>query len=217
MSKIRLVLLGLLTVLAVGAVASASASAAVMPAYSGLTNNTQLKVETTKLAGSGAATLKGTLAGIEIVIECTEEHGSGFIINSEELKMGHSLGEIHYLNCTVSKPAGQGCLVFNKLILVPEVLNLLLLQGSGYRVDFSPETPPTFTVITIDGCTNTSLNNKFKVNGTAAAEVNNANSSLEFSSTSGSNLTFGGNAATYTDKIQNLMEGGGAITVINEK
>jgi hypothetical protein len=215
-----MVLLGLLTVLAVGAVASASASAtAVMPAYAGLANNTHLTIENLKTPSSGNAKLEGTLAGLEIEILCSQENGSGYVENSEALGMGHSLGELHYLSCSIKKPAGQGCLVSNSLILVKEVLNLLLLhEGSGfYLVDFSPESGTTFTSITIDGCTNTSLNNTFKVNGTARGLVNNSNSSVNFSSTTGSKLTLGGNPATYTDEIQFVMAGGEALKVIDEK
>ena len=81
------------------------------------------------------------------------------------------------LSCSVSKPSGQGCLISKGLIWVPEVLGLLLLhEGPGfYLVDFSPESGSTLTTITIDGCTNTTLNNKFKVNGTARGLFNNTN------------------------------------------
>ena len=99
------------------------------------------------------------------------------------------------------------------------MLNLLLLhEGPGfYLADFAPESGNTFTSITIDGCTNVSLNNTFKVNGTARGLVNNTNSSVKFSNTTGSKLTLGGNPAVYTDEIQNVMEGGEKLTVINEK
>ena len=101
MSKIRMVLLGLLTVLAVGAVASASASATVvMPAYSGVANNTHLKIETLKTRARETQNWSGTLAGLEVEIECSQEKGSGYVENSEELAKGHSLGELHYLSCT---------------------------------------------------------------------------------------------------------------------
>ena len=219
--KIRTVLLGLLTVLAVGAVASASASATIVhPAYAGLANNVHLKIENLKVPGySGNTKLGFTLAGLEVEIVCSQEHGSGYVENSEALGMGHSLGELHYLSCSINKPSGQGCLVSNSLILVREVLNLLLLhEGSGfYLVDFSPESGNTLTSITIDGCTNTSLNNTFKMNGTLRGLVSNTNSSVKFNSTTGSKLTLGGNPATYTDEIQYVMEGGEKLTVINEK
>jgi hypothetical protein len=172
-----------------------------------------LKIELKKAAGSGQAKLEGTLAGIGVLIECEEEHGAGTIENSATSDMGESAVEVHYKKCHVVRPEGQGCLVLNELINVASAHGLLLLQGTSFRDDFSPATPPTFTTISIDGCSNSNLNGKFKVNGTASALVNNAISSLEFSSTTGSNLTFGGNLATYTDTVQVLMEGGGKIDV----
>ena len=188
MSKVRLVVLSLLAVLAVSAVASASASATIMPAYSTITGT--LKIESKKVAGSGNAKLEGTLAGVTVLIECSVEKGGGSIENTAV--MGLSTATVHYTSCTVAQPAGQNCLVTNGLVLVTSH-DLLVLSGTKVRDEFAPESGTTFTTINIDNCTTTALNGAFKVTGTATAETNNTASSLEFSSTSGEALKFGGN------------------------
>jgi hypothetical protein len=216
MSRVRLVLFSLLVMSAVGAIASASASAA-MPAYaneSGTVLTTQhLGVLSLKLNTTSNAVLKGTLAGVKVTIECEEEHGTGTINNLNT--MGESTAVVHYLKCNVTVPENQNCLVQNHLVIVNPTKDLLSLLEGSYRDAFSPETGTTFTSITIEKCNTTALNNTFAVEGTATALINNATSSLEFTKTSGSELTFGGNTATYTDTIQALMTGGGKIGVVN--
>ena len=189
-----------------------------MPAYtnsSGVLIAGTLAVEIKKVSGSGNAKLEGTLAGVKVVIECEEEKGAGTVENSLVAKKGLSSSSVHYLHCFVTKPAGQGCLVLNELIQTVSTTALLLLLNEGYRNDLSPTTGTAFTSILIDKCTTTALNGTFTVTGTLAAEINNATSSREFTSTSGSALKFGGNAATYIDNVQVLMEGGGKIGVEN--
>jgi hypothetical protein len=212
MSKIRLVFLSALAVVAVSAVAVASASAA-MPAYS---INSLLTVESKKLTAASAV-LEGTLAGVKVKIECETEKGSGEIENSSVTGTGLSNATVHYTQCTVAAPAGQGCLVNNGLVLVTAHDALELGGPTSFKDKFSPGPGLPFTTISIDGCTTTALNGNFNVTGTATALANNANSTLEFTTTSGSALKFGGNPATYVDTVLVLMAGGGTITVINEK
>jgi hypothetical protein len=213
MSKVRFIFVSALAVAAVSAVAAASASA-VMPAYN---ISSPLTVESKKLTAANAV-LEGTLAGVTVKIECATEKGGGEIENSAVTGVGLSSATVHYTNCVVAAPAGQNCLVFNNLVLVTAHDALSLHEGPGFYLDkFGPATGTTFTTINIDNCTTTALNGAFAVTGSAKALVNNANSSLAFTTTSGSALRFGGNPATYTDAVLVLMAGGGAITVIDEK
>jgi hypothetical protein len=206
MSKIRLVLLSLLAVLAMSAVASASASA-VMPAFThpdGSLITGSLKVLSTHL---GTSVLKMTVAGVAMEIQCTGFHGTGTLENSATKGDGLGLALVHYLECSVTAPAGQGCLVQNHLVHVHSHVLLLLSATPGlYNADFTPESGATFASITIEKCTNTGLNNTFKVNGFAEAMVNNTTLELEFTNTSGSKLTFGGNPAEYLDTVKPEME-----------
>jgi hypothetical protein len=213
MSKVRFIFVSALAVVAVSAVAVASASA-VMPAYN---ISSLLSVESTKLTAANAV-LEGTLAGVTIKIECATEKGSGEIENSAVTGVGLSIFIFHYTSCVVAAPAGQNCLISNRLILFVYHDALSLHGGSGFFLDrFGPATGTTITTINIDNCTTTALNGAFNVTGTAGALVNNANSGLEFTATSGSALKFGGNPIIYRDAALVLMTGGGAITVINEK
>jgi hypothetical protein len=200
MSKIRLVLLSLLAVFVASAMASASASAT-MPAYttpSGALITNHLEFLALRVVGNSV--LKSTLAGVKIEIACEHVHVDGFILGTLGLALAH------YLKCTMPKPAESGCLVHNELVFV-HTHTLLLLNGSGgYKVLFAPESG-NFTEITIDGCTNTGLNGTFPVEGSVAALVDNTNLELLFHKESGDELKFGGNAATYEDKIKPLMLG----------
>ena len=188
----------------------------VMPCYTtenGSLVTGSLKVDSKKTGGNGI--LKATLAGVKLTIECGEESGSGTIENSTVSKMGEGSISFHYLKCTVAAPAGQNCLVLGELVRYSSTKDLLLLltPSAGYRDDFSPGSGTIFTTVLIDHCTTEALNGSFNLTGTMAAEVNNATSSLEFTSQSGSVLKFGGNAAEYLDTVQILMEGGGKIGV----
>jgi hypothetical protein len=214
MFRVRLVLLSLLAVLVVGAVASASASA-VMPAYTneaGSLITGKLEVLSKKVGGN--AVLKGTLAGVKVEILCTEEHWTGWIENSASTGMGLGLTLMHYLKCSFVKPPGKGCKVENELIHVQLVHSLLLLGGpTGYLVDFRTDISPNLTEWPVNGCENASLNGKYPVAGSARALANNTNLTLEFTAESGSELTFGGNPATYTDTLKIEMAGGGGLMI----
>lgn len=105
MSRIRLLLMGLLAVVVVGAVASASASAA-ESCTSGTTHflfcndNQEPLTGSSVLGTSGLALLTGHLAGAEAKFDC----------KSDDFKatlgaLGTGTGLILFLNCTEEKPA----------------------------------------------------------------------------------------------------------------
>jgi len=104
MSRIRLLLLGLLVVLAAGAVASASASA---DKCSGGTNfvfcndNNEPLHNTPVLGTSGLSLLSGTLGGATARFHCKKDDFKATL----EL-LGASSGLILFLECVEEKPAG---------------------------------------------------------------------------------------------------------------
>jgi hypothetical protein len=215
MSKIRLILLSLLGVLAAGAVASASASAT-MPAITDGAGNlitNHLEITALKTGTSPESVLKSKLAGVNIEIVCEHEQVTGWILNTGDHALGFSLA--HYLKCTMPKPAAGNCKIQNELIHVETHVLVLLGGGTGFKQEFHPEKNPYFTLIVVQSCSNVALNGTFEVNGFAVAEANNTTLELNFTETSGSNLKFGGNAATYTDKIKPEMVGGGGLMVEN--
>lgn len=212
MSRIRLVFLGLLAVLAVSAVASGSASAAGPYVYAKGAANPLMGSLELQITQIGNAVLNGTLAGTPVEIICGLGNSKNSTLeNVLTAGIEHSLGSssIHYTMCSVAKPAGKGCLVQNELVLA--TTHSLTLKGP--LVLFSAETNNTFTTITLDGCSAEALNKGFKVEGAASAIPNNANSTLEFTLTSGSALKFGGNAATFQATYKIEMLGGGELEI----
>jgi hypothetical protein len=209
----RPTLIGLLVVLGACAAVPAYVSAAEIPWASGgekLEEGLRLNIESSKAPATGNAKLEGTLAGVTVVVECEEEHGGGWVENSTTTKTGLSSNPNHYLKCKVTAPSGQNCLISKELILFA-AHDLLTLSGEKVRDEFLPESGTVLTTIHMDNCTTTALNGSFNVTGRMTAEVNNEKSYLEFSSTSGSSLKFGGNAATFTDSDAIAMEGGGML------
>lgn len=211
MSRIKAIVVGLLAVLVVSAVASASASASGPYVYTQGGSSPLMEVLEILTEQIGNAKLNGTLAGSLIEIVCGLAHGTGSLHNELAAGTEHALGSstIHYTMCSVAKPAGKGCLVQNELVLV----QTHALGVSGPLVRFDPETGKTFTTITIDGCSASSLNGAFPVEGFASAKANNGNSTLEFTTSSGSELLFAGNTATFVGTYQVEMKGGGLLEI----
>lgn len=216
MSKIQSVLASLIVALAVSAVASATASA-VMPAFTDSAGHLlvgRLSLLTKKLGGN--AILKGTLAGIKIEIQCTEEHGTGWIENSATTGTGLGLGTLHYLSCTFKKAPGKGCVVNNSLVLVKLFHGSLVLGTAGidrYLARFTPDEGTVFTKLNVVSCENVSLDQEYPIEGSVQAFANNSTLTLQFTEESGSFLTFGGNSATYTDEVTVEMLGGGGFRI----
>lgn len=212
MSRVRLVFFGLLAVLAVSAVASTSASASGPYIYekggsSPLMGSLELQINQV-----GSAKMNATLAGVAIEIVCeTSTSAAAPAENVLTTGIEHflSLHWVHFLRCTVVKPAGKGCLVKNELILV----HVHILGVAGPLVRATPEGGNPITLITIDNCSNTALNGVFPAEGSLSATPNNTNSTIEYTATSGSLLTFGGNPAKFIATFGYEMLGGGLLEI----
>jgi hypothetical protein len=158
----------------------------------------------------GNAKTNVSLAGIAIEIVCeTSTSTAAPIENVLTPGVEHFLGLhfVHFLKCKVVKPAGQGCLVKNELILV----HVHILGVSGPLVHATPEGGNPIALITIDGCSNSALNTTFSAEGSLSAIPNNTNSTIEYTASSGSELRLGGNAAKFTAIFQDEMKGGGLL------
>jgi hypothetical protein len=212
MTRLKLLMITLLVAVAASGIMSASASAT-MPAVttaSGALITNHLEILALK---SGNAVLKSKLAGVNLEIVCEHEHVTGWILNTGDHALGFSLA--HFLKCTMPKPAAGNCTIQNELIHVEAHFLLLLGGGTGFKEELHTEKNPYFTLLVVQNCSNAALNGTFEVNGFAVAEANNTTLELEFSETSGSALKFGGNAATYIDKIKPEMLGGGGFMIEN--
>ncbi len=240
MSKVKLMLLSVFAVLAMGAVASSSASATVFhfdvceevsatagTNYSSLATCvasgtptggkwTKYKIPTgTSLkvdskTGTEKFVLKTKALTLTVKIECTNETDRGTAENPAGGGAGKDKEVIEFTGCTVPEPAGLGCKVEEPIIAKA---NTELVEFSGKAADeFKPE-GANFTSITFKGCSTTELNKTFTVQGTDTGIALNATSELEFTVAS-SNLTFGGEPATLKGKASVLMEGNGADLLI---
>lgn len=192
--RIRLILLSMFAVLAVGAVASSSASAACLD---GGTNSvwcdhnfkeiTNLLV----LGTSGLSLLVGRAGGGQVKIHCADDTFHGFLE-----KLGTGKGTITYLTCSVVEPAGCG-------VNQPIEAKVTTSLTSGVM-------PPTatftgaganelFATITITTC---SIAKAYEVTGLQTVELPDAEGFLVnhelVAKKTGSKLKFGTEAATYS-------------------
>lgn len=211
MSRMRLVCFGLLAALSASAVVSASASASGPYVYAKGAANPLMGSLELQITQIGNVVLNGTLAGTPLEVVC----GLGKSVASAEnvLTAGieHFLGLhfIHFTMCLVEKPAGKGCLIQNELIIA----HVHVLGISGPLVKATAEGGSTISTVTLDGCSAGALNKSFTAEGFISARPNNANSTIAYTTSSGSELKFGGNPATFIGEFKVEMLGGGELEI----
>jgi hypothetical protein len=176
MTRFRLVLLSLFAVLAVGALASASASAeecinGTKPVFCRWPGNTPIHL--LKILGeSGLSLLASIVGGAEVKIHCTDD-----LFRGETHLLGLILAETDFLGCTVEKPANCTVGGPNKLILALYHIQLLpnLMPPLGLATGLGPE--EEFTKITIAGelCL---VAGEYKITGLQSLEFPDAESGL---------------------------------------
>ncbi len=159
------------------------------------------------------AVLEGTIAGAEYEITCT-----GLTSANAKLENGTAgtemfvkgSGIVEFTGCKVNKPAGVGCTV--PATLETEELNSTTKEMT---VTFKPtNAEEKIITFTISGCTGGAkvLNGSKTFKGTLAATLlAEKPTSLEFNETSGSKLTFGGQAANFTAVIHFATKANGAL------
>ena len=239
MFRAKLMLLGVFAVVAMSAVVSASASAAVQhwdvceELASSISNGfttlekcvksegptggkwTKYKLPTgtvLKVDSKGTATfiLKSTALGLTTKIECTTEVNNGTIENPAGGGAGKDTNTIKFSGCTAPEPTGQGCKVTEPI--VAEALTELTEFNAKPADEFKPKNA-NFTTITLTGCSTAELNKEYPVKGTDTGISLNNTSEQEFTNES-SNLTFGGEPAKLKGKSSLLMEGNGANILV---
>jgi hypothetical protein len=237
MSRLRLVLLSLFAVLAVGAVASASASALHWYYCQNLANGASLyenplctkdsaghtgNWELKKLTGllsitsqGGVQKLRVEVVTIPIEIECKKVDNNGWIENPAGGGNGIGLVLVLYLACTVPKPAGGKCEITGGSIHAYANIELSTIGTTSVAL-FTPDPAGTpFVEIPFEKCTNSGLNKKFKVEGEAVGLVENATSEVIFDAKGVNNkLKFGGEIAEYEGRDLILTDGGGGVQVL---
>jgi hypothetical protein len=157
---------------------------------------------------TSTTTLSATIAGVKFKIACTGGSGSGTATNTESggsMKVIGSNGHVRFEGCTVTEPSGKGC-------TVPSTIetNTVKSQTSEMKDVIVPATGESFVTIPLSGCSAEALNGEKVISGSASG-TNSGGSTTEFTSTSGSALKFGGQAATLIGSTHSKVTSTGVI------
>jgi hypothetical protein len=205
MSRSIRIIFALAAVIALAAVSSASASAALQHFY---IEGVKIPVgEEKTVTGTSIApgfSLKTTLGGVTIHINCTNQTSTTDIRNPVGGGAGEVLpgGTITFTGCTV-EPAAQNCKAHSpgqpvETIKVENVKGKATEQPAGTPgVLFEPGAGTVFVNIVLEGCKTTGMNGTKEVKGTDFGIADNPNGELHFTEES-SNLTFGPSPAFLT-------------------
>jgi hypothetical protein len=145
-------------------------------------------------------------AGVTLNIGCTTESGSGTILNPTGGGAGTLSGANTLLalsGCEFTTPST--CHVKGKVITSSAVAG----KDAESNVALSGEGAGSLFAFTIEGCP--SFAGSYQISGTLNGTMTNAYSTLEFTSTSGSELKFGGLKTWIEGKFQITSAGGGAV------
>jgi hypothetical protein len=144
------------------------------------------------VTSGGTSTLAVTVAGVKFKISCTGQSGTAVINNSGGKGVGSNITTT-YEGCSVTEPSGKGC-------SVPASISTETLKSESneMNIKYMPASGETFAVITVSGCSNTALNGKKSLTGSAQSVVEAGTPELQqWTSSSGSALKFAGQSATF--------------------
>jgi hypothetical protein len=166
------------------------------------------------LSSGGPFTLKSTLAGVKVKIECSKEDDEGHVWNEEDTGgevLGLDLILTLFDSCTVPEPASQKC----------EVDEPIEFKSNSKLITISEETWDEFTPdpaggalleITFNSCSSSILNTTTPVDGSADGLVENSNETTKFKGGTNETLTLGGNSATLTGETKTMLANGNTLT-----
>jgi hypothetical protein len=157
--------------------------------------------------------LRGTIAGVEAEVECTEVNGSGSIENSAETGASASF-VLENAGCTVTKPAGKGCVISGGKFSSEKVSATTAGLEAG-EVEVAPASGTTLLSVKIESCSISGLNKTFPVTGSYRVAPGGATWATSHEvTTARKSLQLGGNTAGINSAVTMKMAGGGnAITL----
>jgi hypothetical protein len=213
MSRLRLILMSGLVVVAVSAFAAASASA--LHWYeNGILIPLESKLPAlSKIVSGSKYTMKTTLAGVKIKIECSQEDDEGNVWNHED-----SNGEILGLDltltlsdsCEVPEPTEQGCKV-NEPIEFKLNSKLVTISGEVWD-EFTPDPEGgPFVEFTLHGCKTSALNTTAPIDGSFDGLLEGSTETTKFKAGTNESITFGGNTATLSGESKTMLNSGGTL------
>jgi hypothetical protein len=208
MSRVRLMLLGLLAAVAVYAVGPAAASAEQKKCKAGLPhlvfcydNGVEIGTPVQAVAGlSGLSLLAATVGGTEVKIHCKKDDFSG------ELELlGKNKGEILFLECKLVKPTTCTLTATEETDIHVNVLSQLVGAAGAPEVNFAGAgAGEKFVEITLTGAScPEGLSKTFEVTGNYTCELPKGEESLVehevvCKKMVGLKLKFGANEATFS-------------------
>jgi hypothetical protein len=158
--------------------------------------------QSVKFTGTSSFTLSATVAGVKFTITCSGQESVGATLANSEVggeMIVSGEGKTKFTGCSVTAPVGKGCVVPGTI----ETVNLASTTAGGGALmgaKFTPKAGEEFVTIPVTKCTTEALNGNKVVKGSAKSETKTPTTQA-FTTTSGSSLTFGGQAATFTGEI----------------
>jgi hypothetical protein len=165
--------------------------------------------EETKAAA--VSKLLGALSGVVTEVQCTTLGGTGSLTNAAASVSG--TGTIEYTGCTVTKPAGKGCVVTGGAVTTKELSATTAGQAAN-KLKFTPKEGTEFATVPIEKCETASLNNKFPVTGSLIADTSGATTTTTHAGVTTQNtLKFGGVKAGIEGALTISTSGGSPVTL----
>jgi hypothetical protein len=207
MSRVKLLLVSVMAVFAVAAVAASAASAAPPEwKFEGGVNKGTLSVLALL---SGAAILKSEISKVKFELSCTAAHATGSILEGTRDTAPNG---IPFAGCTVIKPTG--CKVKEPIQTAPLSSALLTKEEGAKRFDtWTPQVGTEFATFTYEGNPECSIEGKDSITGKlqcAGEAIEAVDFSCLFNETSGSELKFGKESATFIAHFLFLLKGANA-------
>lgn len=139
---------------------------------------------------SAVSKLRGAISGVVTEVQCTIVEGLGKATNAAASVSG--TGTLEYSGCTVTQPAGKGCVVSGGRVNTKKLAATTVGQAAN-TVRFTPFEGTEFASIKIESCSVEPLNNTFSVTGSLVATATGATlSTIHTGVTAQNTLKFGG-------------------------
>lgn len=152
------------------------------------------------------------LQGFVAKISCETLAGSGkdsnIIDGGGLMQVKGEETTLEFTQCTVKEPAGFGCKITGEKFTTKMLNSLTETVGGVTKVKLTPAAGTLIGEISIEKCSEFKINGTYKVEGTLKGIAPGATpAKLEFTSTSGSAVTFGGMNATFTGTTHLVLKG----------
>ena len=135
------------------------------------TTNEKTASETTAAA---ASVLTGSVSSIPTQVTCTTVSGTGELTNSSSPANHVSgTGILTYTGCSVTVPAAEGCQVKGGMYTT-KTLSATTEGQAANKLLVKPSTGTEIAAVSIESCTNATLNNTFPVTGSFVASTTGA-------------------------------------------